>query len=344
MFFRLSNEELSGWCRRVGISVNSGLDLLRVLKREGEKRAATGFSAATCWKNVAESVVQGDSLNEALEKRSEQLNDLFISMVRVGEKSGHLGETLLELADYYDQLIELKRSFWRSLILPIFELGIALFIVGIMILVLGFLPIDFDITGFGLIGVSGLIKYLVFLAVVGFAGIAAYWYMKANATQFQFVQYGINYIPKIGPIFRILALTRLTWAMYLTLRTGMDVKEALSLSFAAASYAPITNKLPIILEELEAGGNMYDGFTACHSFDDMLMLNLQTGEESGNLPEVMHKLSNDYFQQCIFRLKTVSVIGFFMVFGLVAGIIIFFIFRIAMFIGGIYSDALNMTQ
>ncbi len=333
MLFRLSNDQLQSWCHRVGISLNSGLDVVRVLKREADNRTG-GYSAAECWRHVAESVAQGNSLYESLEEHKEQLNDLFIAMVKVGEKSGHLGETLLDLADYYSQLIDLRRNFLRSLIMPLFELVIALFVVGIVILVLGFLPGEMDILGLGLVGVGGFVRYLIFLAVVGGFGFGAFWILRNNTFHLRAVQHLVDYVPKIGPVFRTLALARLTWAIHLTMRTGMDVKEALALSFTAAAYAPITDKLGVVLGELEAGGTLFDGFLACRYFDETMILHIQTGDESGNLPEVMERLSKDYFQQCVFRLKTLSVAGFFLVFFIVAGIIIFFIFRIFSFYVG----------
>ena len=342
MFFRLSHDHLAAWCRRVGISLNAGLDIVRVLEREAKGRSGS-YSATQCWRSVYESVTQGDTLYEALEQRKEQLNDLFISMVKVGEKSGRLGETLLDLSDYYSQLIDLRRNFLRSLILPIFELCVALFIVGVMILILGFLPGDMDILGLGLVGFSGFVKYVTFLACLGGIGFFLFWFFRKNAFHLRFVQYVVDYIPKIGPVFRTLALCRLTWALYLTMRTGMDVKEALTLSFSAASYAPITGKLKIVLNEIDAGGSLYEGFLACRCFDEMMILHFQTGDESGNLPEVMERLSKEYFQQCVFRLKTLSVIGFFLVFMIVAGIIIFFIFSIFSSYLGLINDAIGQV-
>jgi len=340
MYFRLSHDHLAGWCRRVGISLNAGLDIVRVLEREAAQRSGS-YSASQCWRSVSESVAQGDALYEALEQRKEQLNDLFIAMVQVGEKSGRLGETLLDLSDYYSKLVELRQSFLRSLILPIFELCIALFVVGVMILILGFLPGNMDILGLGMVGVSGFFKYVTLLVCLGAFGFLVVWFLRKNAFHLQFVQHIVDYIPKIGPVFRTLSLARLTWALHLTMRTGMDVKEALTLSFTAAAYGPITGKLKIVLNEIESGSTLYEGFLACRYFDEMMILHFHSGDESGNLPEVMNRLSQEYFQQCVFRLKTLSVIGFFLVFMFVAGIIIFFIFSMFSFYIGQINDALK---
>lgn len=340
MFFRISNEQLASWSRRVGVSLEAGLDLVRVLQREGKARSGGGFAFANCWNNIAESVVQGESLYEALLLEKEQFNDLFISMVKVGEESGHLSETMLDLADYYDRLVSMKRNFMRSLTLPLFELGVALFIVGIVILILGFLPGDVDMLGLGLVGVSGLVKYLILLAFLGFGIFGLYWFTKNNAMRLKLVHYVLNFVPKIGPLLRKLSLARLTWALNLTLRTGMDVREALRLSFTAASFGPVSDNLSRILEELDRGSTLFEAFLSCNSFDETLMLHLQSGEEAGGIPEAMERLSHDYFEECLNRMKTLSVFGYFLAFFLVAGIIIFFIFRMVVFIAGMYQSVL----
>lgn len=345
MLFPLSHEALAGWCRRVGLSLNAGLDIVRVLQREARNRTTDGGFVSkisafkSVWQEIAEAAAHGDSLHEALAQHESTFSELFVSMVQVGEESGHLGETLLELADYYDQLIELRRNFMRSLILPIFELCIALLLVGIMILVLGFMPEGMDILGLGLVGMSGFVKYVTFLAVVGGLGLVVYLFMKNNAMHFKIVHYFVNYIPKIGPVFRTLALTRFTWALHLTMGTGMDIRKALTLAFSAAAYGPITDKLPGVLKEIDAGASLFDAFLDTKAFDENMMMFVQSGDESGSLPEAMERLSKEFFQQCVFRLKTLSIIGFFLIFGCVASVIIFFIFKIFSFYVGMLNSA-----
>lgn len=354
----LSQKTLAGWCRRVGISLNAGLDVVRVLQREAHNRGGGKivrssdmkqpepeptfrFFGNSIWQEIAASVAHGNSLHESLAQQDGAFSELFVSMVQVGEESGHLSETLLELADYYDRLIELRQSFLRSLILPIFELCIALVIVGIMILILGFLP-DMDILGLGLVGVPGFIKYVTFLAFLGGGGLVAYLFLKNEVMKIKIVHYFVNYIPKIGPVFRTLALTRFTWALHLTMSTGMDIRKALTLAFSAAAYAPITDKLPTVLREIDAGGSLFEGFLAANVFDDNLLMFVQSGDESGTVPEAMHRLSGEYFQQCIDRLKTLSILGYFLIFGTVAGIIIFFIFKFFFFYLGLLNSATQM--
>lgn len=334
----MSMNELADFCRRVGISVNAGLGLIDSIKREAPRQRS-----AKIWLDVVQRLEDGDSLAESLQPHQRRLGEMFVALIDVGEQSGHLGEMFNELADYYDEMLKIRRDFLKSLILPAMELGAAIVIIGIIILVLGFLQsltgADMDILGFGLVGVSGFIKYVVFLSIVGATGTCLYFWVKQSVNRSRAVHYFLDRIPKIGKLFRLLALMKLTWGMHLTMRTGMDVRRALKLSFQGVRYAPVSDNLPIILDVLQRGGSLTDAFLSAKHLDGDLVTSVDTGEQSGSLPELMHKMSQRYLQESLLQLKIVSTVGAFVVYGCIMAVIAFMIFRIAMFYIGMLNDA-----
>jgi type II secretory pathway component PulF len=333
-------KQLSGFCRRVGISVKAGLHLKDAVKREASRQRNSKL-----WQSVVVSLENGNSLAESLRPFKKQLGEMFTALIEVGEESGHLGEMLTDLADYYDQLIQIRRDFLKSLTLPIAELVVAIIIVGIMILVLGVMEQitgqRLDLLGWGLVGVTGFIRYVTFLAVTGLLGVFLYRFLKGNIQRSRPVHYLLLWIPKIGRILKTLALMRLTWGLHLTMRTGMDVCRALTLSFQGSGFAPIRDQLPVILDTVENGGTLSDAFQTAKYLEDDLLSSVDSGEQSGNLPELMHKLTDQYFQESLLNLKILSVTGGFVVYGCIAFCIIFIIFRLFSFYIGIINDAVS---
>jgi len=327
---------LSGFCRRVGIATNAGLPLVASIKRE-----TAGNRNARLWADVVTSLENGDSFGEALHPHRKTLTEMFVALVAVGEESGRLGETLLELADYYDRMAEIRRDFFKSLIWPIIELAAAVVIIGLMILICGWLEVD--PIGLGWTGFRGLTIYLVFLGIVAGTGYALYRFVKQSIERSRGVHYFLLRIPKLGTLLKTLALTRLTWGLHLTFRTGMDVKRALTLAFRAVGFAPISDNLPTMLQTIDDGGNLTDAFLAADNLDGDLISCVDSGEQAGTLPELMNKLSTQYFQQSLLNLKILSVAGGFAVYGCIAAVIIFVIFRLALFYIGILNNAVNMT-
>jgi type II secretory pathway component PulF len=333
-------KQLSGFCHRVGISVKAGLNLIDAVKREASRQHNSKL-----WQSVAVSLENGYSLAESLRPFKKQLGEMFTALIEVGEESGHLGEMLTDLADYYDQMIQIRRDFLKSLTLPIIEFIVSIILVGILILALGVIEQitgqRLDLLGWGLVGVTGFIRYAIFLAVTGSFGVFLYRFLKGNIQRSRPVHYVLLRIPKIGRMLKTFALMRLTWGLHLTMRTGMDVHRALTLSFQGSGFAPIHDQLPVILNTVENGGTLSDAFQTAKYLDDDLLSCIDSGEQSGNLPELMHKLTDQYFQESLLNLKILSVTGGFVVYGCIAFCIIFIIFRLFSFYIGIINDAVS---
>ncbi|HBT76684.1 MAG TPA: hypothetical protein DEB39_07110 [Planctomycetaceae bacterium] len=348
MISALSQNELAGFCRRVGTTVHAGLPLLRSIQREADRPGASR-RARECWARIAETIENGETLAEAVRREQRLLSPLFVAVVDVAEQSGRLGETLLELADDYDRIIHVRRAFIASLYMPIFELVAALGVVGLVILIMGFLPgmnpqagesTNFDLLGLGLKGSRGLLVYLTFLAFIAAVGVLFYYLVKAGTIGSRLFQYVLRRVPEVGSLLKTLAEARLARSFYLTHRTGMDVFQAIRLSFNAAGFAPVSDQQHVVLKIVAEGGTLGEGFAATRGLDMTLVHNIGVGDESGETPELMRRTSEILMQEATLKLKRLSVIGFFLVFGLVAAIIIFFIFRLLSFYLGAISGAM----
>jgi type IV pilus assembly protein PilC len=177
------------------------------------------------------------------------------------------------------------------------------------------------------------------LAVFGYI---FYTGMKRNIQTSRFVHYALVRIPKVGSFFLKIALMKLSWGLNLTTGTGMDIKKALTLSFQGAGFLPIADQLPTVLAALERGEGLAGAFDSADYLDREFLIAVETGEQSGNLPELMGRLSKRYDQESQLLLKVLSVVGGFAVYGVIALCIIFIIFRIFSFYLGILTDATKM--
>ena len=166
---RISTKHLAGLCRRVAISLDAGIDILRVWDREAER--APGYRSRERVAAVRDAIRQGASLREALAAADEFFPPLFREIVEVGDQSGRLAESFAQLADHYEGQLHLRRTFLAALTWPIIELVVTLSVIGVLIWVPGAIAAHkearIDLLGLGLMGNSGLVKYLVFLAIVG---------------------------------------------------------------------------------------------------------------------------------------------------------------------------------
>lgn len=322
------------FCRRLGIAVNAGIPLLNALRREAERSRSPKMFA-----DVVESLENGSTFAEALRRHPKHFDEMFITLVEVGEQSGMLAETLNELADYYEQRKRIRQDFLKALMLPAIELVAAIVVIGAFILLCGLLEVD--PLGWGITGVTGLLKYLTFLALVAGGGVGLYIFVTKNAARSRYVHYLSARIPQIGKLFKKMALVRLTWALGMTTRTGMDMLRALTLSFQTTSYAPISDQLRPVLETLRNGGTLTDAFVSAVGFEHEFLTSVDTGEQSGEFPEMMLRLSKMYNGEAMLQLRIVSMVGAWGVYGLVALLIIAMIFKLAFIYIGTIQGALE---
>ncbi|MDR1492361.1 MAG: type II secretion system F family protein [Planctomycetaceae bacterium] len=410
--------ELAGWCRRVSLSLNAGIDIVTVLEREAGKHAhrttyvpspstktpsappitPSAYSSVPAppvqivdsdidetdkyesqkffdqvrkreeafleqqlnrprkppvflysnpkkiWAYVADRIRSGASLYEAFSEVKGHFPKLFVPMMAVAEMSGTLGETFGELAKYFEYQLKMKREFWQMMIYPIFQLGASFFIINLLIIILSVFERSVHLFGIEFFGVLGALyfDFLFFFCV--FAVMAIYYFFKYYFTTGNYLFHlFLNPIPKIGTAFRCFAMERFTWALHFTTKTGMDIREAMILAFETAAYGPITSQLKYVLEKLEAGFPLSEAFPINTALNHEFHSYLQTGEQAGELPETMARLSHEYNERSKLLMKQLSIAFYFVVFFIVAGILASMIFSLYNSIyGGYLNDSLNL--
>ena len=82
---RVKLKDLSVFCRQFATMVNSGLPILRALAILSEQTPSKELAKILV--QVRTDVEQGSSLSGALAKHPKAFNDLFVAMVRAGERS-----------------------------------------------------------------------------------------------------------------------------------------------------------------------------------------------------------------------------------------------------------------
>ncbi len=290
---------------------------------------------------VSQTVNQGGTLSEGLAAAGDYFPPLFREMVHVGERSGHLGDVLKQLADHYQNQITLRRNFLASITWPVIELFLAVAIIGFLIWIMGFINdmnnSHLDPLGLGLVGNDGLAKYVAFVAVVGVALAFLIRAVTRGVLWTRPLQRFMLRIPKIGPALQTVALARLAWVMSQTMNTSMELRHALKLSLQSTRNARYIDRIERIDAQIAAGNSIHEAFREAGGFPADFLEAVHVGEQSGNLVESMAQVSKLYQERARAALNVLATVGGFAVWVVVAAIIICLIFRLAMF----YINALH---
>lgn len=316
--------------RNLSIMVKSGLTLSRallVLERQSKNK-----KLKKTFMEVGISVKKGSSFHEALSKFPKVFSQLFVSMVKAGEESGKLSESLDIVGKQMERAHNLKKKIKGALIYPMIIVGVMI-IIGIMMLiyVVPTLTKTFDELGVELpnstqfiISLSNfltnntvlgvlIIIIFIFVAFLGFRS------KKGKIV----VDYALLRIPVISNIVREANSARTTRTLASLLASGVEVVNALSITRDVVQNSYYKDVLKQAQEDIQKGLPLSKSFTKNEKIYPILVSEMiAVGEETGQLSEMLQQIAEFYEGEVEQKTENISTIiePFLMVFiGVVVG-------------------------
>ncbi len=120
----------------------------------------------------------------------------------------------------------------------------------------------------------------------------------------------------------------------------MNARRALRLSLECSQAPRYMDQIGAIDRAVAGGETIYEAVRDTRAFPPELVDALHVGEESGKLPEAMGRLSAQYRGRAVAALNLSSTAGGFLVWAIVAAVIITIIFRFYSFYFGRLSSIL----
>lgn len=320
-------------CRSLGQMLNSGISIRRSFDLAGNKVGDARCRRAL--QGVSEGIARGEDVSTAMRNQGGAFPELLVEMVRVGEQSGDMPEILMHLSEHYENNLKLRRSFLGQIAWPVIQLVIAVFVVALVILVLGMVgsarPDErFDPLGLGLAGPSGALIWLGSVFGVVAVGAAVWFVLIKGLSAKRFVDPILLQIPVVGNCLRSFAIARFSWAFYLTQQTGMPIARSLKFSLHSTANGAFIESTSLICDAVNSGSNLEDALRASQLFPEDYLQTVSVAESSGTVPEELHRLSPQFEDQARRSLTILSTTLAWLVWAMVAGFIIYFIFRIVL--------------
>lgn len=346
---QISTRSLERTCRNLSTLLFSGVPILKALgvagRRTHDSRCERALAA------VAEDVMRGEEISTGMASLGGRFPELMIEMVRLSENSGALPEVLVHLADHYENTIRLRRNFIISITWPVIQLLAAILVIALLLFILGIVsdpsglgpgkedPMDLFGVGTGL---QGALLWLT-LSLGSLAALVGGFLLakKSLAGQQMFEPFLLR-LPVIGGCLQSFAVARFSWAYYLTQQTGMPIHRSLATSLRATGNGAFVGATRGICEDVEEGEELSTALARPGLFPEEFIEMVAVAETSGTVPEQLHRLSPQFEDKARRALAMLTAVMGWLIWMMIAGVIIFAIFRIIMatYIGPLY-DALD---
>ena len=332
--FGISNRTLANLCQSLGTMLNSGVPIQKSVQLSSQKTSDRRCQQVMV--EVTQQIKQGSDLSSAFRKHGTYFPDLFIQMVEVAETSGALPEVLARLAQHYENLLRLRRSFLAAIAWPVIQLLLAIFVVAGLIYILGIVgqmalsqgnePID--MLGLGLTGASGALTWL-FLCFGTIGGLLFGYFLLARGFRQQRLADGLLMkIPVVHGCMQNFAIARFSWVYALTQQTGMPVMRSVRAALKATNNGVFMAESAYISNRLEEGDELSETLRASRLFPEDYLHMVEVAETSGTVPEMLDRLSPDFEERAQRSLSALAVALGWLIWIMVAALIIFIIFRV----------------
>lgn len=325
----LGPSTLENFCRTLSRGLHSGLDPVKILKME-QKRGNSHLSNA-CGE-LALSISRGETLYESFNQHSKLFPLLMLSMIQVGEETGSLAEILGELSRHYGEQAMLQRRLKSQITMPVFQLGMAVAVIAVLILVLGFLPKEqgrpeYDPLGFGLKGPMGSIFFIAIILGIMTMGFLIWRTILTNGAFKSKVSAMLINLPLVGSYLKESALGKFSIGLGLTLDSPMSVKKAIRLSMEITANEAFIKACQPILASVKKGQPVARALSNCNIFPEEFLASIEVAEESGSIPETCKRLALQHSEEAGRQLSLIFYIMGGLVWLCTAGFIIFLIAR-----------------
>ncbi|MDP9525854.1 type II secretion system inner membrane protein GspF [Pseudomonas protegens] len=305
----LSSAELALLTRQLSTLVQAALPLEEVLAAvaaQCEKQRIKSMLLA-----IRSRVLEGYSLAVALAAYPKAFPDLYRATVAAGERSGHLGQVLLNLADYTEARQAARQQIQLAMLYPSILMLAAVSIVGFL---LGFVVPDvvkvfidsgqeLPLLTRGLIASSAFLQDygLLLLLLVAALVLTARAAIRNPATRERWHALVLQ-LPLLGRLIRASNCTRFVSTLAILGRSGVPLLDALSIASEVVANQKIRTGLKDIVRGVREGISLTRALELNGSFPPMMLYMIASGERSGELDSMLERAAKQQEEQLANRI------------------------------------------
>jgi len=337
-FGRVSSGQLAQFCRQFASYLNAGVDYTRTFSSLEKQFANSALGPAVGRMRLA--VKGGSTLEEAIAREPRIFSTMFLSMIRVAEARGGVPETLRLMGNHYESRQRLIRQARSAMIYPVIVLVMAGGVVALLTLVLlpMFASLLKDIDRKGTLPLPSR----ALLAFSNFVGGAGWWliplvligtpflilrFYKTSAGK-ALIDRLILITPVFGALFRKLDISRFARTLSTLLDAGVDVGSSIELTAGVINMTPISQAILDAKATVMNGKGLSVALAPSGQFSADVIAVLQTGEETGKVPETLNHLADDYEEQVSGMVKNLGHLVQPLLVLMLGGIVLFIILAV----------------
>lgn len=315
-FAKIKVHEKIIFARNLSAMIKAGLSLSRAMDIIGKQTTNAKFKKTV--EGLSEEIKKGGNLSQAMAKFPKIFPPIFVSMVKAGEESGAIAESLKTVADQMDKSYALEKKVKGALIYPAIVVS-AMLIVGVLMLIFVVptltstfkeLNVPLPASTRAIVAVSDFLanQTLLALLVIVVLILSIVFGIKTEKGK-RFFDSAVLRLPIIGELVKKTNSSRTTRTLASLLGSGVGIIEAINITQDVVQnyhYKEILAKAKVRVEKGEA---LSKSFIEADKFYPILVGEMMSvGEETGQLSGMLLEIASFYEEEVESATKNMATI------------------------------------
>ncbi|HEV2986648.1 MAG TPA: type II secretion system F family protein [Vicinamibacterales bacterium] len=295
--FLVFNQELATLLK-AGMPLVQSLDLLK-------RRVASPVFKGVL-DDVHEKVRSGTALSDAFAAHGEMFPRVYTASLLAGERSGNLDAVLRRFVEYTKVIATVKRKTVSALVYPAILTGLALILVGIIVLKVVPAFADFY-SSFGaelpvatrvILAVSEFVRgQFLFIIIAVLAAIVAVVTWVRQPGQKSRFDHLILGLPMLGSVARKFATSQMARTLATLLGGGLPLVNALDIAAKSVGNQFMAKQLDIVSARVREGESFAAALDARKAFPEVAVKMAEVGESTGALQDMLNTVADFYDEE-----------------------------------------------
>lgn len=299
---KVKTEDFVIYCRQFATLIRAGITIVEATNILAEQTESKVLQKTL--REVQSDIRGGMPFSDSIERHPNVFPSLFVNMIRAGEMTGSLDDTLDRMASYFEKQHTLQKKVKSTLsyplILSVLIVGVVIFLMVVIIPQFTdiYASIGADLPGITVfvIKLSDLLQqywWVLLIVTALIIGVLAFLY-KTNE-QFNYsVHLMLLKMPIFGKLLQKSAIARMTRTLSSLFSSAVPILQALDI-VAKVVENPVISK--VVLESkqsLESGGTLSEPLADHWVFPPLVHQMTSIGEQTGSLDYMLEKVADFY--------------------------------------------------
>lgn len=310
---RVNYKDLVLFSRQFSTLVSARVPIVQSLRILEGQVSSKGLVTIT--KSLVQAVESGESLSTALAKHPRVFGNIYVSLVKSGEASGHVAESLSYLADQLEKDYDLRSRVKTAMTYPAFVLA-ALVVVGILmfkfvlpnlISVLKEQNAELPLVSKILIHFTDFFQVYWWVVLLGLAALAVgvRFYVQSVSGRYVWDRLKMQ-LPVMGVVLEKIYLARFARNLATLVAGGIPIIQALKIISEIINNVIYRDILLETAQQVTNGKSIGDSLSKYKQFPPLVTQMVHVGEQTAQLDTILLKLALFYEKEVDAKVSMLS--------------------------------------